>query len=133
MQDNRGAREQSAKARLAVSASNHGEGKAVLRVLLLSGLIATSVVLVATAAPQTPNSGPSGPFSKLFRGDLKPSSPAPLIASQPPARGDKQKSKTVCGTLILVPEPVDPRMVKRPKGDVTYTMRLVPPPACSSK
>jgi hypothetical protein len=105
----------------------------MLRVLLLSGLITASLVSVVTAAPQTPNSGPSKPFSTLFRQDTKPSPAAPLFGPQPSARADRQTSKTVCGMLILVPDPVDPKMVKHPKDDVTYTMRLVPPPACSSK
>jgi hypothetical protein len=105
----------------------------MLRVLVLSGLFATSLVSVATAAPQTPNLGPSRPFSRLFGGEVKPSPAAPLFTPKPLAPAEGQRRKTVCGMPILVPEPVDPEMVRHPKDGVTYTMRFVPPPACSSK
>jgi hypothetical protein len=105
----------------------------MLRVLVLSGLIAASLVSVATATAQTPSPGPSQPSSKLFRVDSKQSPAAPLFGPQPPASSEKPKSKLVCGMLILVPDRIDPKMVKHPTHDVAYTMRLVPPPACSSK
>lgn len=103
------------------------------RVLVLSGLIAASLVSVVSATPQTPNSGPFQPFSKLFRAERMPAPAAPLFRPQPAARSEKPKSKVVCGMLVLVPDRIDPGIVKRPKGDVTYTMRFVPVPACPGK
>jgi hypothetical protein len=105
----------------------------MLRVLVLSGLIAASLLSVVAATPQTPNPGPSQPFSELFRGDSKPSPAAPLFGPQPSARSAQPKSKVVCGMVILVPDRIDPGIVKPPKNDVTYTMRVVPPPACAGK
>jgi hypothetical protein len=103
------------------------------RVLVLSGLIAASLLSIVTAAPQTPNPTPSQPFSKLFRGDSKPSQARPLFGPQPSARSEMPRSKVVCGMLVLVPDRIDPGMVKRPKNDVIYAMRFVPPPACAGK
>ncbi len=103
------------------------------RALVLSGLTVAALVSVMAAAPQTPTAGPSAPYTKLFRGDLKPSPSARIRAPQPSAGAETPRLKTVCGMLILVPDRVDPEMVKRPKDDVTYTMRRVSPPACSSR
>ncbi len=103
------------------------------RVLVLSGLIAASLITVVIAAPQTPNPGPSQPFSKLFGGDRTPSRAVRLSVPAPSTTREKPQLKVVCGTLILVPERIDPDIVKRPKAGVTYTMRLVPPPACAAR
>jgi hypothetical protein len=100
---------------------------------VLSGLIAASLLSVVSAAPQPPNPGPTQPFSKLFRGDSKPSQARPLFGPQPSARSEIPKSKVVCGMTILVPDRIDPGIVKHPKNGVTYTMRFVPLPACSGK
>jgi hypothetical protein len=105
----------------------------MLRVLVLSGLTVTFLVSVMAAAPQTPTGGPSPPYSKLLRRDMEPPPSVRILAPQPSAGGQTPRSKTVCGTVILVPDRVDPEMVKRPKDDVTYTIRRVPPPACSSR
>ena len=105
----------------------------MLRTLLLSGLMAAALVSIVTAAPQTPNPGLSQPFSTLFRDNREPSPAAPLFRRQPSARSEIPKSKVVCGMTILVPDRIDPGMVKRPKNDVIYAMRFVPPPACAGK
>lgn len=103
------------------------------RVLVLSGLIVAFLASVMAAAPQTPIAGSSAPYSKLFRGDTKPPPSVRVIGPEPSAGAETARLKTVCGMLILVPDRVDPKMVKRPKDDVTYTMRRVSPPACSSR
>jgi hypothetical protein len=84
-----------------------------------------------TAHVAAPADRTTKPFSRLFGADKLFSAARPLLGAI--AQGTTPKARVVCGTTVIMAAPVDPAMVKQPDDTRNYTMRRVPPPACSSR
>jgi len=108
----------------------------------MTGLLLPGVVVAALASGQAPappvsaqpEATPTAPFSKLF-GAARPATRTHDLFAPDLRQAEAKKApqtKVICGMVVVVPVPIDSRMVRPiPKDGVTYTMRYVPPPACA--
>ncbi len=103
--------------------------------LMLSGLLFAALAWGETSvAPvmRQQKPAPPGPFQTLFGAAHQAHSTARLFVPRVREPQQTPDRKDVCGMIVIVPKATDPGMVKPiPADGVTYTIRRIPPPACS--
>lgn len=114
-----------------------------LAVVLLTGVVLTLVPVPVLAqcglfSTEAECAGPTGPRLGVdFGRGISLDAPRRLQTPRPPAVGQPAAGPAPaaidCQMVRGADPTVDPRLVKRPPSDVTFTMRVIEVPACPAK